>query len=115
MKHLALLALVPTLLFSQAGSGQPVPVASGGTGATNADAALTNLGARAVGKSILRTAAPGDVRYIRVNADGTTTLLTRDELFAALGIFISTVDGSTLVDANGNTLVDANGNTFTTS
>lgn len=53
------------------------------------DAAATNvlstLGATAIGKSIFGTVSAGAVRYIRINADDSITLLATPTMLAALG------------------------------
>jgi hypothetical protein len=48
-------------------------VARGGTGATTAGAARTNLGATTVGANIFTLANPTAIRFLRVNADNTVT------------------------------------------
>jgi hypothetical protein len=49
-------------------------VAGGGTGATTASAARTNLGATTVGNALFTLASPNSIRFFRVNADNTVTL-----------------------------------------
>lgn len=49
-------------------------IAGGGTGATTASAARTNLGATTVGNALFTLASPNSIRFFRVNADNTVTL-----------------------------------------
>jgi hypothetical protein len=71
-------------------------VASGGTGATTASAARTNLGATSVGSAIFTAANPNSIRFIRINADNTVTLQ-------------DAIDFRTSIDAPSNTGLNASG------
>lgn len=66
-------------------SGTALPIANGGTGATTADGALANFGATTVGTSILKAANPSAIRFIRVNADNTVSLLSDADFRTAIG------------------------------
>lgn len=63
-----------------------VAVANGGTGATTAPAALTNLGATTVGSSFFTVANPSAIRFARVNADNTVSLLSDADFRTAIGV-----------------------------
>lgn len=49
-------------------------VAGGGTGATTASAARTNLGATTVGNALFTLTSPNSIRFLRINADNTVTM-----------------------------------------
>jgi hypothetical protein len=60
-------------------------VANGGTGATTADAARTNLGLTTVGSNLSTLADPSAIRFLRVNADNSVSALTDVEFRTAIG------------------------------
>ncbi len=62
-----------------------VPISKGGTGATSAGSALSNLGATDIGKSVFGLANPSAVTFPRFNANNTTTALTASAFRAAIG------------------------------
>ena len=66
-------------------SGTALPLLNGGTGATTADAALTNLGVTTVGKALLVADNSVSDKFIKVNANKTITLLTADDTRSAIG------------------------------
>jgi hypothetical protein len=66
-------------------SGTALPLLNGGTGATTADGALTNLGVTAVGKALLVADNSVNDKFIKVNADKTITLLNADNTRTAIG------------------------------
>jgi hypothetical protein len=66
-------------------SGNALPLANGGTGATTADAALTNLGVTTVGKALLVADNSVSDKFIKVNADKTITLLNAADTRTAIG------------------------------
>jgi hypothetical protein len=66
-------------------SGNALPLANGGTGATTADGALTNLGVTTVGKALLVSDNSVSDKFIKVNADKTITLLNAADTRTAIG------------------------------
>ena len=66
-------------------SGTALPLLNGGTGATTADAALTNLGVSVVGKALLVADNSVSDKFIKVNANKTITLLNAADTRAAIG------------------------------
>jgi hypothetical protein len=66
-------------------SGTALPLLNGGTGATTADAALTNLGVTTVGKALLVADNSVSDKFIKVNANKTITLLTAADTRTAIG------------------------------
>jgi hypothetical protein len=66
-------------------SGTALPLLNGGTGATTADAALTNLGVTTVGKALLVADNSVSDKFIKVNANKTITLLTAADTRSAIG------------------------------
>lgn len=63
-----------------------VAIANGGTGATTAAAARTNLGATTVGSSFFTVTNPSAIRFARVNADNTVSLLSDADFRTAIGV-----------------------------
>lgn len=63
-----------------------VQVADGGTGATTASAARTNLGATTLGANLFTLANPSAVSFLRVNADNTVTAQTAANFRTDLGL-----------------------------
>lgn len=53
-----------------------LPVSAGGTGASTATVARTNLGANTVGSNLFTLANPGAVTFLRLNADNSVSALT---------------------------------------
>jgi hypothetical protein len=66
-------------------SGTALPLLNGGTGATTADGALTNLGVTTVGKALLVADNSVSDKFIKVNADKTITLLDAADTRTAIG------------------------------
>jgi hypothetical protein len=62
-----------------------LPVSRGGTGATSAGDARTSLGATTVGSSFFTLSNPGEITFIRVNADNTVTALNDSDFRDAIG------------------------------
>lgn len=84
-----------------------VAVANGGTGATTAAGARTNLGATTTGSNLFTLTDPSSIRFIRVNADNTVSALSADDFRTAIGAgsgggSVSSVSGTGTV--NGITL-----------
>jgi hypothetical protein len=72
-------------------SGTALPLLNGGTGATTADGALTNLGVTTVGKALLVADNSVSDKFIKVNADNTITLLNAADTRTAIGAGVGTV------------------------
>jgi hypothetical protein len=66
-------------------SGTALPLLNGGTGATTADGALTNLGATAQGKLLFGLTNTVTDKFIKVNTDNTITLLNAADTRTAIG------------------------------
>jgi hypothetical protein len=79
-------------------SGTALPLLNGGTGATTADGALTNLGATAQGKLLFGLQNTVSEKFIKVNTDNTITLLNAADTRTAIG---ATTLGSNLFTLNG--------------
>jgi hypothetical protein len=79
-------------------SGTALPLLNGGTGATTADAALTNLGATAQGKLLFGITNTVSDKFIKVNTNNTITLLNAADTRTAIG---ATTLGSNLFTLNG--------------
>jgi len=71
----------------------PVGVSYGGTGASTASTARTNLGATTVGSNLFTLSNPGAVRFLKINADNTVTARTAAEMLSDIGAAAS---GSTI-------------------
>jgi len=68
-----------------------LPVSSGGTGATSASAARTNLGATTVGANLFTLANPSAITFPRFNADNTVSALSAADFRTAIGVGAGTV------------------------
>jgi hypothetical protein len=79
-------------------SGTALPLLNGGTGATTADGALTNLGATAQGKLLFGITNTVSDKFIKVNTNNTITLLNAADTRTAIG---ATTLGSNLFTLNG--------------
>lgn len=87
--------------------GTALPIASGGTGASTAANARTNLGATTVGGNLFTLPNPSAIRYVQLNADNTVTVMDAATFRAAIGAgtgggSVSSVSGTGTV--NGITL-----------
>lgn len=80
---------IPTLNQNTTGTASnvtgTVAIANGGTGATTAPNARTNLGATTVGSNIFTLANPSAIRFVRINADNTVTALSDTDFRTAIG------------------------------
>ena len=87
-----------------------VPVANGGTGATSASIARTNLGATTVGGSVFTLTNPSAITFPRFNADNTVTALNAADFRTAIGAGSGTgsVTSVSVVSTNGFTGTVAN-------
>jgi hypothetical protein len=72
-------------------SGTALPLLNGGTGATTADGALTNLGATAQGKLLFGITNTVSDKFIKVNTDNTITLTNAADTRTAIGAGTGTV------------------------
>jgi hypothetical protein len=85
-------------------SGTALPLLNGGTGATTADAALTNLGVTTVGKALLVADNSVSDKFIKVNANKTITLLTAADTRSAIGAgTVTNVSGTGAISVSNNT------------
>jgi hypothetical protein len=82
-----------------------VLVANGGTGATTAANARTNLGATTVGSNLFTLTNPSAITFPRINADNTVSLLSAADFRTAIGAGTGggsgTVTTVSVVSANG--------------
>lgn len=65
--------------------GTDLAITEGGTGASTASGARTNLGATTLGGNLFTITNPSAVRYPQFNADNTVTSLTGAQLLTAIG------------------------------
>ena len=81
---------IPTLNQNTTGTASnvtgTVAIANGGTGATTAAAARTNLGATTVGSNLFTLTNPSAITFPRFNADNTVTALTDSGFRTAIGL-----------------------------
>jgi len=83
-------------------------VSSGGTGATTAAAARTNLGATTVGGNFFTLANPSAITFTRINADNTVSTLDAATFRTAIGAgtgsgTVTSVTGTSPVASSGGT------------
>jgi hypothetical protein len=71
-----------------------VAVANGGTGASTAAAARTNLGATTVGGNLFTLTNPSAITFLRINADNTITALSAANFRTAIGAGTSSTVGT---------------------
>lgn len=65
--------------------GTDLAITEGGTGASSASGARTNLGATTLGANLFTITNPSAVTYPQFNADNTVTALTGAQLLSAIG------------------------------
>jgi hypothetical protein len=80
---------IPTLNQNTTGTAGnvtgTVAIANGGTGATTAASARTNLGATTVGSNFFTLTNPSAIRFPRINADNTVSALSDSDFRTAIG------------------------------
>lgn len=81
-----------------------VPVGDGGTGATTASGARTNLGATTAGANLFTLTNPSAITFLRINADNTVTARTAAQMRSDLALA-----GEVYVGPSGN---DSNAGTY---
>jgi len=89
-----------------------VAIGNGGTGATTAATARTNLGATTVGSNFFTLANPTAITFPRINADNTVSALDAATFRTAIGAGTSSTTGTVTSVATGTGLT---GGTITTS
>jgi len=82
--------------------GTAVGVLYGGTGATSASGARTNLGATTLGGNIFTITNPSAVTFPRFNADNTISSLSATDFRTAIGAGTSSTTGTVTSVASGN-------------
>ncbi len=85
-------------------NGTEISVARGGTGATSAPDARTNLGATTLGSNIFTITNPSAVRFPRFNADNTISSLSAADFRTAIGAGTSSTTGTVTSVATGDGL-----------
>ena len=81
-----------------------VPITNGGTGASTASGARTNLGAATAGSNLFTLPNPNSVTYLRINADNTVSTLDAASFRNAIGAGTSSSTGTvTSIDVSGGT------------
>lgn len=89
-----------------------VAIANGGTGATTAAGARTNLGASTAGANLFTITNPSAVTFLRINADNTVSALDAATFRTAIGAGTSSTTGTVTSITAGTGL---SGGTITTS
>jgi hypothetical protein len=75
-------------------NGTAIAVANGGTGASTAANAITNLGATTVGGNLFTLTNPSAIRFIRINANNTISTLSDSDFRTAIGAGTSSTTGT---------------------
>lgn len=94
-----------------------VAIANGGTGATDAAGAATNLGATTAGANLLTIPNPSAIRFLRVNANNTVSSLTDVDFRVAIGASGGGGSGTvtSVAVSGGSTGLTVTGSPITTS
>ena len=94
-----------------------LPLLNGGTGASTANGARTNLGGTSIGQYLFTLSNSATNKYIRVNSDNTATLLTSSEVRTDIGAGTGngTVTSVGLSLPNTNSIFALSGSPITTS
>jgi hypothetical protein len=90
-------------------------LANGGTGATTAAAARTNLGATTVGANLFTVANPSAITFIRINADNTVSTLNATDFRTAIGAGTGNGTVTSVAISGGTTGLTTTGGPITTS
>lgn len=87
-----------------------LPITNGGTNATNAASARTNLGATTVGGNMFTLANPNAITFPRFNADNTVSALDANSFRTAIGAGSSNTNGTvtSVAFSIGNSGTDVN-------
>lgn len=104
--------------FAKASSTATLAIADGGTGATTAGGARTNLGASTVGANFFTLTNPSAITFPRINADNSVSTLDAATFRTAIGA--GTGGGDVVAASNNaftgaNTFYNATGQTFGTA
>lgn len=100
----------------QAGtSGDTIPIAAGGTGATTAAAARTALGATTLGANIFTVTNPSAITFPRFNANNTISLLNAADFRTAIGAGSGAGTVTSVAVSGGTTGLTTSGGPITTS
>jgi hypothetical protein len=75
-------------------NGTAIAVANGGTGASTAANAITNLGATTVGGNLFTLTNPSAIRFIRINDNNTISTLSDSDFRTAIGAGTSSTTGT---------------------
>jgi hypothetical protein len=110
---------VPTLNQNTTGTASnvtgTVAVANGGTGATTAATARTNLGATTVGGNLFTLSNPSAITFPRFNADNTVSALDAASFRTAIGAGTGGGSVSSVAVSGGTTGLTTSGGPITTS
>ena len=90
-------------------------VTNGGTGATTAATARTNLGATTVGANIFTLTDPSAITFLRVNADNTVSALDAATFRTAIGAGTGNGSVTSVAASGGTTGLTFSGSPITTS
>jgi hypothetical protein len=110
---------IPTLNQNTTGTAAnvtgTVAIANGGTGATTAATARTNLGATTVGGNMFTLANPSAITFPRFNADNTISALDAATFRTAIGAGVGAGSVTSVAVSGGTTGLTTSGGPITTS